>query len=77
MMKSLETAAKSWLTYWHDGPADASRQHQFYRCEACHGLVTWKMIKRGGCECGMSSKVRAAHLRWHEKARLLFAPWTV
>jgi len=30
----------------------AAHQWQFYRCVACHHLLTWRHIRQGGCRCG-------------------------
>lgn len=64
-----------WLIYWH-GQGE-SWQYQFYRCPACRHIVTHHHILLGGCACHESSKISPAKLSWFEKARLLYAPWTV
>ena len=74
---TLEAPVKRWLNYCHGVPVDPKRQVQFYRCDGCHGLVTWHRIANGGCDCGVGSRVRAANLRWHEKVRVLVLPWTL
>lgn len=73
----LEAPIKRYLAHFHGAPADEKRQYSYYRCELCRSVVTWKHINEGGCKCGVSSRVRAAHLTWIEKARILFAPWSV
>ena len=73
----LEKPIKQYLAYWHGAPTDATRQYQYYRCELCRGLVTWKQIQQGGCQCGVGSRVRAAHLTLWEKAKLLLVPWSI
>ena len=44
MLASLEAPIKSYLNARYGAPQDETRQYQFYRCEVCHGLVTWKAI---------------------------------
>lgn len=75
--EALEAPFKRWLDHCHGTAPDPVRQRQFYRCEGCKGIVTWHQIARGGCDCGIGSRVRAAALTWHEKVRLLVLPWTV
>jgi len=71
----LERWAQNWLTYWH-GNGDA-HQYRYYRCQGCLTLITWHQIEAGGCECGMSRRVRPAVLSWKDKVRCLCLPWTV
>lgn len=70
MFAVLEAPIKRYLDARYGAPPDA-RQYQFYRCELCRNLVTWHDIARGGCSCGVSSRVRAAHLSVWEKCKLL------
>lgn len=76
MLALLEAPVKRYLAKLYGAPDDG-RQYQFYRCELCRGIVTWKQIQAGGCQCGVGSRVRAAHLTAWEKAKLLLAPWSV
>lgn len=66
---------RRWLAYWHG--VGAPHQHQFYRCHACRRIITWRRIRTGGCPCRESYKISPAMLRWQEKARILWLPWTV
>ena len=75
MFAWLESPVKSYLNARYGEAANPSRQYQFYRCELCHSLVTWKDIANGGCRCGVGSRIRAAHLSVMEKCRLLLSPW--
>lgn len=77
MFALLETPIKRYLNARYGAPTDGSKQYQFYRCELCRSLVSWKQIAQGGCRCGTGSRVRAAHLSFGEKCKLLFAPWSV
>lgn len=71
----IERLAHRYMTYWHG--EGAPHQHRYYRCKGCHGLVTWKMIRKGGCDCNMSKELVPANLTMLEKARILGAPWTL
>ena len=77
MWQCIEQPVKRYLAHWHGTATDPARQYQYYRCEFCRGLVTWKQIADGGCQTCVSSRVRAAHLTMLEKTRLLLVPWTV
>lgn len=76
-MNVLEKPIKRYLAHFHGEAPDASRQYQYYRCELCRGVVTWKQINTGGCKCGTGSRVRAAHLSFGEKVRMLLMPWSL
>ena len=74
----VEYPFKRWVAWWFGVPPDPSRQFQFYRCQACLRIVSWRQItEHGGCSCNMSSRVRAAKLSLLDKTRLLVFPWTV
>jgi hypothetical protein len=75
MLSVLEQPIKRYLDARYGVPTDPTRQYQFYRCELCRGLVTWKQILQGGCKCGVGSRVRAAHITAWEKVQLLVTPW--
>lgn len=78
MLQAIEAPIKRYLQYFHGAPSDPKRQFDYYRCEFCRGIVTWKQIHQGGCKsCSVGSRVRAAHLSIWEKAQLLLMPWTV
>lgn len=78
MFQVIEQPIKRYLAYFHGAPTDPAKQYAYYRCELCRGIVTWKQIAEGGCRaCKVGSRVRAAHLKFTEKLRLLFLPWTV
>ena len=65
-----------WISYWH-GHGDDATQWRYYRCDGCKGIVTWNDIALGGCDCGMSNKVRPAALTRVEKVRILVLPWSI
>ena len=65
----------AWLAWCHG--VGSAEQYQFFRCHACRRIVTHRHISVGGCPCRESSKVSPAALRWSEKARLLFLPWSI
>ncbi len=69
-----ERLLRPWMEYWH-GRKDASHQWDFYRCKGCRGLVTWRMIKRGGCSCDMAKQLVPARLSLVEKVKILVLPW--
>jgi len=71
----LDGLATRWLAHWHG--AGEPHQWQYYRCEGCHGLVTWRRIRQGGCGCGLSNRIRPARLTFAEKARCLLLPWSL
>ncbi len=75
MLSAIEQPIKRYLARFHGVPTEPSRQYDYYRCELCHGIVTWKQIANGGCNCGVGSKVRGAHLTVWEKVQLLVTPW--
>ncbi len=64
-----------WLCYWHDeGPPHLP---QFFRCQGCRALRTWRRIRQRRPCCEQSHVVVGARLTWLEKGRLLFFPWSV
>ena len=71
----LDSLGKAYLNKRYGEASNPERQYQFYRCELCRGLVTWKDIAQGGCRCGVGSRIRAAHLSFGEKCKLLLSPW--
>ena len=74
-MSRTGNAVRRWLDYCYG--AGEAHQYQFYRCEGCGRLVVWKQIRTGGCGCGLSPRVRPAHLTIRDKLRVLFLPFTV
>lgn len=64
-----------YLKYWH-GFGDG-HQDFFFRCRRCSGLVTWKVIQKGGCACSGSTPISPTNPKMTEWFRLLFLPWTV
>lgn len=73
----LENVVKRHLERVHGRPADPAKQYMFYRCETCRNLVNWNAILQGGCHCGTSSRIRAAHLSTWEKVKAIFLPWMI
>ena len=67
------------LTQWLDYNFGNGEEHQFrfYRCYGCHGLVTHKMIQRGGCPCGIDNRVKPAVLSFKDKFSALVLPFTI
>jgi hypothetical protein len=65
-----------WFVYWHgEGEED---QLDVFRCTKCQRLVTWFLIRQGGCLCGVRGvKIEAFPIRWWHILRLLLTPWTV
>lgn len=72
----IDAKLRDYLEWWHGKPDNPESQVAYYRCLGCRGLVTWNGIRKGGCNCGTSNKVRGAILKWHEKVRLLMMPWS-
>jgi hypothetical protein len=52
----------------------ADTQAEYYRCHGCKRLVTWLVIKAGGCGCGMSNRLSPAVLTRWEMVRLVLFP---
>jgi hypothetical protein len=75
VLLTLDPIGGPWLAYWH-GEGEA-HQYQFYRCHACRRLVTYHIIRSGGCTCHESSKISPTKLGLLSKARLLYVPWSV
>ena len=71
----IMTQLRRWVVWWH-GEGDPD-QLDVYRCKACHRLVSWVMIRQGGCACGIRAKIEAFPIRWWHTARLVLLPWTV
>jgi hypothetical protein len=69
----FERLLKAWLDRWHG--AGGEGQFQFYRCEACRAVVTWRMIRAGACARCERTRVAPASLSAREKAGLLLWPW--
>lgn len=71
----LEAQVHKWFAYWHG--AGEPHQYPYHRCKGCFKLVTWNAIRQGGCSCDLGNKLVPAKLKVSEKARILFAPWTI
>ena len=71
----LNDAFCRYLIYWHE--FGAIGQDFFYRCQKCSGLVTWRMINKGGCNCSGMTKIFPTNPKLLEWVRLLFMPWSV
>jgi len=53
-MKAIfERAFGAYLSYFHGEGAE--HQECFYRCRRCLRIVTWNIIKKGGCSCSGSA----------------------
>lgn len=73
----FENVIKRHLARTHGSPTNPETQYMFYRCENCRHLVNWNHIVQGGCACGVSSRVRAAHLTTWEKIKTVVLPWLI
>lgn len=62
-----------WVHYWYGKPDDATIQVFFYRCERCRGVVSWNMIRAGGCCPG--ARIGPAVLTFLEEVKILFMVW--
>ena len=71
----IDPIGRRWLAYWH-GEGEA-HQYQFYRCHGCRRMVTYHIIRSGGCRCFESAKVSPTKLSVVDKVRLLYVPWSV
>lgn len=75
MKAFLEDAMCRYLAHFHG--IGAEHQEMFYRCRRCSGLVTWNIIKQGGCNCSGSAPMYPTNPKPFEWLRLFFAPWSV
>lgn len=66
------------LRQWFLKQHGAHEAHQFdlYRCDQCKGLVTHRMIAKGGCSC-VGSHLHPTNPTTGEFFRLMVMPWTV
>lgn len=71
----IDRLAHRWMTYWHG--EGAPHQYRYHRCKGCRNLVTWKMIRQGGCSCDLAKELVPASLSWTEKFRILVMPWSL
>lgn len=74
MLDTMFEWYQRYLAYWHG--CGEPHQYLFYRCDGCHRLVSWKVIRQGGCRCE-TNKLRPARLSWGEMVRCLCLPWSV
>lgn len=63
---------RKWFLYHHG--QGAPNQDDLYRCLGCRGLVTHRIIRRGGCGCGYS-KVSPTNPTVWEFLGLMLWPW--
>jgi len=70
----LQKFIRAWFVKNH-GEGD-ERQHDFYRCDSCAKLITWKTIRKGGCQCG-GFKIKPTNPSFVEKIKIMVLPWTI
>ena len=63
---------REWFVKHHGVGTDS--QFDLYRCHLCHGLVTHKMILKGGCACA-GSRLRPTNPTTWEWFKLMAMPW--
>lgn len=73
MLGPIDALLRKHFVYWH-GEGIEPYQYDFYRCDACKKLITWKHIKTGGCRCG-SHKLRPTNPSFTEKFKVMVLPW--
>lgn len=71
--QGVEPCLDRWLVWWH-GRGEA-HQYQYYRCHGCRWLVSWHAIRKGGCTCGVSTRLSPARLTSWEMVRLVVLPF--
>ncbi len=71
----MQAALRAWFVK-HHGEGEP-HQYDFYRCDLCRRLVTWNIIRSGGCGCAGGTKMRPANPTLWETFRLMALPWTV
>lgn len=71
-MRWLEKKIRAYFIRWHGegGP----NQYDFYRCEGCKSLLTWQIIRSGGCACG-SPRLKPTNPTFFELVKVLVFPW--
>jgi hypothetical protein len=70
----MKNPIRAWLVKWHGEGEEY--QHDFYRCDGCKKLISWKKIRAGGCRCG-SYRMRPAFATLFEKVKILVTPWLI
>lgn len=65
---------RQWFVKHHGEGED--NQFDVYRCDQCRGLVTHRMIARGGCGCA-GSRLRPTNATFAETVKLLVTPWLI
>lgn len=63
---------RQWFVKHHGEGAE--NQYDCYRCDQCRGLITHRIIARGGCGCA-ASKLRPTNPTAWETIKLLVLPW--
>ena len=71
-----EKIFRPYMEYMH-GKRKASHQYDFYRCCGCRGILNWKKLNRGGCDCDTGNKIKPAKLTKWEMFKILVLPWTI
>lgn len=75
-MQQVADWAKPLIEQWYGVGED--HQYEFYRCKGCQQLITWKMIRRGGCPCDLGHQmVPVRSFTFWEKVKILCCPWLV
>ena len=75
MLGPIDSLIRKHFVYWH-GEGKEVYQHDFFRCDSCHRLITWKYINKGGCRCG-SYKLKPTIPSGWETFKVIVLPWTI
>ena len=69
----MQKQLQRWVCYWYGAPDDPTCQVFFYRCRSCNSLVSWNMIKAGGCCPG--GRIAPAYLSFWTELMILLCVW--
>lgn len=72
VVSALEAPLRHWFLRCHG--KGASNQDDLYRCLGCRGIVTHRMIAKGGCGCG-HPKLSPTNPTTLEFVGLMITPW--
>lgn len=64
---------RQWFVMHHGEGAEG--QYDVYRCDLCRGLVTHRMIAKGGCSRCPGARMRPTNPTLRETVSLMVAPW--
>ena len=71
----LEDTLCRYLAHFHGRGSE--HQDMFFRCRRCSGLVTWNIIREGGCTCSGSAPMHPTNPKMTEWFKLFLMPWSV